>query len=816
MARLCGTAGRAPASGKQAVRLPLVLGGHASLFLVGVCLAALSLWAGASAAAEDHAGKSQVSVTVQKASGKVCVRLKAAAPLGRHYLRATGRAGDVALRIPNCATRPVKIPVTAGPVRSVSAQPAGNDLVVTVERDAAAGYRSSYTRDRCEIVLEVDVPAATANAAETRTAPAVAVAREADTPAALVPRPVAPARPLAPSASPTAVAVPSPRRTPMPTPVLRDARVPRKVAMLPGTWRVYGAQERADKLVTLDFVSADIQDVLKALAIQSGANILVAPKVEGKVTVGLRNVTPDQALEYVVRLGSLAYGQEDGTYVVCTREQIKEIFPAGTRGRILFPPPSEEAAPGTPVQPAAPPKVVVVRLEKMAASAVVPVIQKLVPAVEIQTPDPKLVVLIGAQDQVSAAETAVRTLEAAVPAPPPAPAPDVPAGTNGVQQSAAPGPPEDFEIEVYSLRHVKAYDAGRLLKGFMSARILPEVVVVPAPAPAYPVSKEGAAKPGLRQQGIGDTGEALLNLLYGRAAEQNPAQPEGAAPGVAPMGPGQVPGAAPREDTGTVLIPEGSDTNTLLLIGPRPDIVKVKQYLDQLDVAPKQVMIDVKVTDVSLTDEQQLGVMWNWSTLGIQEIAPGGATTVPDLQLGRFGHAPVTFNATLEAMLKTQKARLLANPRIAVLDGRTASIHVGDTVRYLAQRTSGINGTTVSIGEENVGVVVNVAPRIGGDDVIVLDVKPKVNVITGFTPTGDGGQVPNTSERSVETVVRLRDGETLAIGGLIRDEDTVAMQRVPGLGDLPLLGELFKYRSRQRRNSEVLIFITPTIVPDAS
>jgi type II secretory pathway component GspD/PulD (secretin) len=789
--RLCAAAGSVSAGGDQAARVPLVRDSHASRCANVARFIAFSLLAGlwsVGATAAPAAAKSRVSVSVQKLPDKVCVRLKAGAPLGRHFLRSVGRAGDVALRIPNCTAKPVRIPVASGSIRAVSARPTGHDLVVTVERDVAGGYRSAYTSDRREIVLEVDT--ASAAAASDVAQPEVAratVPEKAPTPPA--PRLIASRRPMAPAVAPVAMAEP-----PAPDSSARVGEVPRRVAMVPGAWRVLGAPASSRRLVTLDFVNADIQDVLKALAIQSGSNILVAPKVEGKVTVGLRNVTPEQALEYIVRLGSLAYGREDDTYVVCTRDQIKEVFPPGTRGEILFPPPVAEAPPGaTAGQPAGPPKVSVVRLERLEATKAVPLVQKLAPSVQIETPDPKLAVLIGDDAQVAAAEMAIRTLESSLP--PPA------VGPEGVPAEL----PEEFEIEVYSLKHVNAYDAGRLLKGFMSSRILPEVVVVPAPAPAYPTTEDDKAGAAAGQR-LGDTDDALLNLLAGSKLPAGSASTEKTSSGA--------PDSA--EKAGTVLIPEGSTTNTLLLIGSRPDIAKVKDYLDRIDVAPKQVMIDVKVTDVSLTDAEQLGVTWSWSTLGIQEIVPEGMETIPRMQFGRFGHAPMAFNATLEALLKTNKARLLANPRVAVLDGRTASIHVGDTVRYLAQRTSGINGTTVTIGEESVGVVVSVSPRVGGDDVIVLDVKPKVNVITGFTPTGDGGQVPNTSERSVQTVVRLRDGETLAIGGLIRDDDTVTMQKVPGLGDLPVLGELFKYRNRQRINSEVLIFITPTIVPDIS
>ncbi len=797
------------------------------------------------------AAPQSMHLSVERRKDMVRLHLTSARALPRHFLR-SGGAGNVSIYLPGRLAAAVRhMRLNWHGIGGVDVQSRRNGVMVLVQRQRPGGYRSCYWQGGRELIVEVDIPrpaprvaAAPAKAPSAPVAAAAAPATQdatrvvalpqkkvaAEGPLMPLPEPrSAPAARPAPAAvsaarpapavfvperrgqvtsastpgtwvaSAAVTAVPTPAR-PVPSP---SAPAPaRLVAAIPGTWRVLGADSGGTRHVTLDFLGAEIQDVLKALAIQSGSNIMVAPKVDGKITVGLHEVTPEQALDFICRLAGLGYGREENTYVVAPREQIYEIFPAGSTGRILFPPARETA--GGPVQvqtpaPAPPPtEVVILRLARVPVVDAIALAQKLVPGLQAEAREHEFLVLKGTAQQVQSAQAALKSLEAAYPVPAP------------VVQAVQPGPPPQVDIETYTLRHVSAVDAGRIVGGLMAAGVLPKVVVTPAPAPTFPTIK-GEAAPAVLQTAA-DPALALANLLYG--AKPTATAGAGAAPA------GTTPGQAAAG--GTVAIPADSTTNTLLLIGARADIDVVRRSLERIDVAPRQVMIDLKVTDVSRSDEDRLGVSWNWGNFSIREMVAGGdaassATTVaPNLNLGRFGHLPVSFNATLEALVLGNKARILANPRIAVLDGQTASIHVGDTIRYLAQRTVGINGTTVQIGSVEAGVVVQVAPRIGGDNVITLDVRPRVNVVTGYTATGDGGQVPNTSERSVETVVRLRDGETLAIGGLIRDEDVEGMQKVPGLGDLPFLGSLFKFRSRQKKASEVLIFITPTLVPDPS
>jgi type II secretory pathway component GspD/PulD (secretin) len=112
-----------------------------------------------------------------------------------------------------------------------------------------------------------------------------------------------------------------------------------------------------------------------------------------------------------------------------------------------------------------------------------------------------------------------------------------------------------------------------------------------------------------------------------------------------------------------------------------------------------------------------------------------------------------------------------------------------------------------TVVEVPVGIILLVHPRVNGDGQITLRVKPVVSTVSGFV---DG--VPQTSTREAETVVRVKDGDTLVIGGLIRDEDVKTMTKVPILGDLPLVGQLFRYHERNHRRSEVMIFLTIKMV----
>ena len=261
----------------------------------------------------------------------------------------------------------------------------------------------------------------------------------------------------------------------------------------------------------------------------------------------------------------------------------------------------------------------------------------------------------------------------------------------------------------------------------------------------------------------------------------------------------------------------GENAKTLVLRGTPDQLDSALKLLQQLDVAPLQVMVEVKVLDTSPQFAEELGIKYNFSPVTIGNIPVGTlidpATGIPSLtktnSLGStvFSRLGPGVTALLSAARTRTDTKLLADPRVQVLDNEDANIFIGDTIRAQVSQASA-NGTTIQVLEFPVGIILLVRPRINSDGKITMRVHPVVSTITGFGP----GNLPQSSSREVETTVMVQDGETIVIGGLIRDEYSKIVQEIPFLSKLPLVGELFRNRSTNRRKSDVMVFITPHIV----
>jgi type II secretory pathway component GspD/PulD (secretin) len=145
-----------------------------------------------------------------------------------------------------------------------------------------------------------------------------------------------------------------------------------------------------------------------------------------------------------------------------------------------------------------------------------------------------------------------------------------------------------------------------------------------------------------------------------------------------------------------------------------------------------------------------------------------------------------------------------------VINDQDASIFIGDTLRFqsLAQ-SSPTTGNQFTVVEVPVGIILLVRPRVNDDGHITLRVHPVVSTVTGFV-----NGLPQTSAREAETTVRVKNNDTLVMGGLIREQDIKQFSKIPLLGDLPLVGQLFKNELRDRRRSEVLIFLTIRLIEE--
>jgi type IV pilus assembly protein PilQ len=284
-----------------------------------------------------------------------------------------------------------------------------------------------------------------------------------------------------------------------------------------------------------------------------------------------------------------------------------------------------------------------------------------------------------------------------------------------------------------------------------------------------------------------------------------------------------------------------------LLLREREDRVEeILAAIAELDRRPKQVHIDAKIVETSLGDDEKLGIRWNVSLSGRGATAP---TTFPfpkttgddsrfmptpdpgdprlyikapfpegelfpygnveDFQFGKLSASE--FEVLLQAIASRRNVNLVSSPSITTLDNRAAEILVGQEIpvaRYERHKETGVM-EVIGYDQQKVGVTLWVTPHVCGDSTLILEIVPETSSILDFV--GVYNERPITSTRVARTQVLLRSGETVVIGGLIREVEREVRSKVPILGDLPLLKYLFSHRSKEKRKVDLLVFITPRI-----
>ena len=248
----------------------------------------------------------------------------------------------------------------------------------------------------------------------------------------------------------------------------------------------------------------------------------------------------------------------------------------------------------------------------------------------------------------------------------------------------------------------------------------------------------------------------------------------------------------------------------------------------------QQVEIEARIVEVTLRDEQKLGVDWDLaaSTLDgvrVQARAPLDVAGVGGTLLGAnsfaatlgFGRA----SAVIQALKQQGEVKTVAQPRLRALNNQTAFIKVGEdrpffrlqqtTTLQQPGATTAFNQTqeTFSVSTITIGTILAVTPQIDGDRMITLDVLPAITRLQAIVTSPDGRQTaPVTEVKQASTIVRLRDGETAIIGGLISEETAATERRIPLLGKLPLIGAAFRSKANLRARTELVIFLTPRLV----
>ena len=573
-------------------------------------------------------------------------------------------------------------------------------------------------------------------------------------------------------------------------------------------WRPAAAEE-----VTLNFSDADLTAVANSVSQITGKNFIIDPRVKGKVTViSSKPLNEDEV--YKVFLSIL---QVHGFATVPTENAIKIIPDAAAK---------QDAAPvvfSTSRKDGDQLVTKVIQINNVNATQLVPILRPLVAqqghlAAYAQT---NVLIISDRASNITRISEIIRRID---------------------KQS-------DADIEFIKLEHAFASEVVRLLQNL---------------ATANPGAKKGA-QPTVRFSAdertnsillTGETGERLkfrsiikkldqpvdsagnIHVVYLRYADaENIAKILGSVgKEVVKAQSKNVPNKSAASG-GSLNIQADQVSNALVITAPMSVFRSLRSVIQQLDIPRAQVHIEAIIAEVSMDTSNELGVQWiidgtpkdnpalvtNFAgtTTPIASLASGAAAIADGLTLGlgRLNDSSLNFVALIRALAGDSDTNLLSTPSIVTLDNQEAEIVVGQNVPFVTGEytaSSSTSGSTIAnpfrtIERKDVGITLKVKPQINEGDSITMEIQQEVSNISGSS-TGAVDLV--TNKRSLNTTVQLADGELLVLGGLIDDVLVNTEQKVPGLGDIPVLGALFRAKKTSKKKRNLLVFIRATIIRD--
>jgi general secretion pathway protein D len=252
--------------------------------------------------------------------------------------------------------------------------------------------------------------------------------------------------------------------------------------------------------------------------------------------------------------------------------------------------------------------------------------------------------------------------------------------------------------------------------------------------------------------------------------------------------------------------------NAVILTGTRAQLAPMVSLISQLDVPVQSVLLDTQVIEVNETGAKAIGLDYDQSTTQpLTRIFNSQSAILDNLPTGVVAGA-LALQSNIWALVTSGRARVLASPKILTQDGIAASILTGDSLPIRVTTPVGVGGVgAVSSQVEyiNVGVTLQILPRVSGNGGVDANVFSQVSSVTGFDSSND----PQISTRQAQTKVNLMEGQTLVIGGLLQEQDIHNLQKIPILGDIPILGALFRYQTETKQNTNLVITVTPHVVP---
>ena len=257
-------------------------------------------------------------------------------------------------------------------------------------------------------------------------------------------------------------------------------------------------------------------------------------------------------------------------------------------------------------------------------------------------------------------------------------------------------------------------------------------------------------------------------------------------------------------------------------------IEEIDQVIHELDRAPAQILIRSKLVEMSPEYSRNLGIDWERSLSLMQQLSRPGGVKEQTLSIASSGqtaqpldvHSTISlgqitqgqYSAVIDFLREKTDSKLISNPSLLAMDNEEASISVGTTVPIpQIQRGAGGTGDMVTFQYKEVNIQLNVSPHISRNGEIIMFINPVIEEITGWVEMGQS-RAPITAKRSVNSIVTVQDGATLVVGGLIKTQRVRTVKKLWLLGSIPLIGPLFQHERYEDRETNLLIFITPTII----
>lgn len=289
-------------------------------------------------------------------------------------------------------------------------------------------------------------------------------------------------------------------------------------------------------------------------------------------------------------------------------------------------------------------------------------------------------------------------------------------------------------------------------------------------------------------------------------------------------------------DTNGTTITADETNNAILVFSTPRNYALIEDALRRLDVPPLEVLIDAVISEVTLDNNLQYGIQWylnkgsNSATLSqnatnpttdpvIGALTNSGGSPFPSQVLPGFSYVFQHQNnvyATLNALRGITDVHVLSAPKLMVLNNHTASIEVGDQVPIsTGSAQSTVSGTAPivnSIDYRDTGVILKVTPRVNSGGLVLLDIAQEVSDVVPQSQAQSQIQSPTFSQRKISTSIAVQDGETIALGGLMKNEVTKTKNRIPLLGDIPYMGSLFGSTGDEVQRTELLVLLTPRVI----